>query len=254
MSVFISILIATFLISLISFVGALTLFLKEKTLDKILLILVALSAGALLGGAFFDLVPEAITKAGPGENSLSAVFLYLILGFCAFFVLEKFIKWHHHHSISHPEIKSFSYLILVSDGIHNFIDGLIIAGAFVASFPIGLATTIAVIFHEIPHELGNYGVLVYGGFKKIKALFFNFASAVFAILGGIFGFLLSEQMSGYAAFLLPFAAGGFIYIAASDLIPRINEEENSKKSLVHFMVFLTGIAIMALMKILVKEG
>jgi zinc and cadmium transporter len=244
---------ATFLISLISFVGALTLFLKEKTLDKILLLLVALSAGALLGGAFFDLIPESIAKSGAGEDSLFRIFIYLVIGFCAFFVLEKYIKWHHHHSISHPEIESFSYLILVSDGIHNFIDGLIVAGAFVAGFPIGLATTIAVIFHEIPHELGNFGVLVYGGFGKFKALLFNFASAVFAILGGFLGFLLSEKIEGYASFLLPFAAGGFVYIAASDLIPRINKEEDSKKSLIHFVVFLTGLAIMALMKILVRE-
>lgn len=199
-----------------------------------------------------DLIPEAIIKFGIAGNSLLKIFLYLIFGFCAFFVLEKYIKWHHHHSISHPEIKSFSYLILISDGIHNFIDGLIIAGAFVANFPIGLATTVAIIFHEIPHELGNFGVLVYGGFSKARALFFNFASAIFAILGGISGFLLAEKLEGSAVFLLPFAAGGFIYIAASDLIPRINEEENSKKSVFHFLVFLTGIAIMALMKLLVK--
>jgi zinc and cadmium transporter len=252
MPILISIVIATLIVSLISFIGALTLFLKEKTLDKILLLLVALSAGALLGGAFLDLIPEAIVKVGMAENSLFLVFLYLIFGFCAFFVLEKYIKWHHHHSISHPEIKSFSYLILISDSIHNFIDGLIIAGAFVASFPVGLATTVAVIFHEIPHELGNFGVLIYGGFTRARALFFNFASAIFAILGGIFGFLLSEKLANSAVFLLAFAAGGFIYIAATDLVPRINEEENSKKSIGHFLVFLTGIAIMALMKLLAK--
>jgi zinc and cadmium transporter len=252
MSILASIIIATFLVSLVSFIGALALFLKEKTLDKILLFLVALSAGALLGGAFLDLIPEAIAKVGLAENSLFGIFLYLIFGFCAFFVLEKYIKWHHHHSVSHPEIKSFSWLILVSDGIHNFIDGLIIAGAFVASFPVGLATTLAVIFHEIPHELGNFGVLVYGGFSRARALFFNFLSAVFAVLGGVSGFLLSEKIGSSATFLLPFAAGGFIYIAASDLIPRINEEENSKKSLFHFLVFLTGIAFMALIKLLAE--
>jgi zinc and cadmium transporter len=252
MSTLFFIIIATFLVSLISFIGALTLFLKEKTLDKILLFLVALSAGALLGGAFFDLIPEAINKVGVAEESLFKIFLYLIFGFCVFFILEKYIKWHHHHSISHPEIKSFSYLILVSDGIHNFIDGLIIAGAFVASFPVGLATTLAVIFHEIPHELGNFGVLVYGGFSRVKALFFNFLSAIFAILGGFFGFFLSEKIGSSAVFLLPFAAGGFVYIAASDLIPRINEEENSKKSIFHFLIFLTGIAFMALIKLLAE--
>jgi len=161
MTTFIWILIATFSISLIAFVGALTLFLKEKILNKILLLLVAFSAGALIGGAFLHLIPEAVNKVGIKENSILEIFLYLIFGFCAFFVLEQFIGWHHHHATRHPEIMPFSYLILISDGIHNFIDGLIIAGSFVASLPMGVACTLAVALHEIPQEIGDYGVLVF---------------------------------------------------------------------------------------------
>lgn len=249
MSILFYILISTFLISLIAFIGALTLFLKEKLLNKVLLILVAFSAGALMGGAFLHLIPETIVKVGLDETSLLKIFLYLLLGFCIFFILEQFIRWHHHHTTHHPEITSFSYLILISDGIHNFIDGLIIAASFVIAFPVGLVTVLAVALHEIPQEIGDYGVLVYGGFKKVKALFLNFLSAITVVFGGIVGFLLSEKIGESIVFLLPFAAGIFIYVAASDLIPEIKHRISLKKSLIHFFIFLLGIALMLLIKV-----
>ena len=238
------------MISLIAFVGALTLFLKEKLLDKILLILVAFSAGALLGGAFLHLIPEAIEEVGIGEGQLLKIFLYLLLGFCIFFVLEQFIRWHHHHATQHPEIMPFSYLILVSDGIHNFIDGLIIAASFVVALPIGVVTALAVALHEIPQEIGDYGILVYGGFKRARALFLNFLSAITIIFGGIVGFLISEKIGQSVIFLLPFAAGTFIYIASSDLIPEIKHKESFKKSVIYFLVFLLGIVLMLLIRFL----
>ena len=242
------IIFATFVISLISFIGALTLFLKEKILNQALLILVAFSAGALLGDVFFHLLPEVIKNVGVSEKALLNVFLYLLSGFCLFFILEQFLSWHHHHSASHPEVKSFSYLILVSDGLHNFIDGLIIAGAFLTSFPIGLATSLAVIFHEIPKEIGNFAVLVYGGLKKTRALFLNFISATIAISGGIIGFFIFKNMESGILGLLSFTAGSFIYIAASDLIPEVKQNSDIKKSIVHFLAFLVGIALMLLIK------
>jgi len=250
MTIFFYILISTILISLIAFVGALTLFLKEKLLDKILLILVAFSAGALLGGAFLHLIPEAIEEVGIGEGQLLKIFLYLLLGFCIFFVLEQFIRWHHHHATQHPEIMPFSYLILVSDGIHNFIDGLIIAASFVVALPIGVVTALAVALHEIPQEIGDYGILVYGGFKRARALFLNFLSAITIIFGGIVGFLISEKIGQSVIFLLPFAAGTFIYIASSDLIPEIKHKESFKKSVIYFLVFLLGIVLMLLIRFL----
>ena len=143
----------------------------------------------------------------------------------------------------------FSYLILVSDGIHNFIDGLIIAASFVVSFPIGIATTLAVALHEIPQEIGDFGVLIYGGIKRIQALFLNFLSAVLAIFGGFFGFLLSGKIGDSVVFLLPFAAGTFIYIASSDLLPEIKHKESFKRTLIHFFVFLLGIFLMLLVKL-----
>lgn len=248
MIIFWNIIISTFSISLIAFVGVLILFLKEELLDKILLILVAFSAGALMGGAFFHLIPEALEEIGL-ENNLN-VFLYVILGFCTFFILENFLKWHHCHAREHPKIMPFSYLILVSDAVHNFIDGLIIAASFTASFSIGVITTLVVALHEIPQEIGDFGILVYGGIKKIKALFLNFLSAISVVFGGIVGFFISERIGGSIFFLLAFAAGSFIYIASSDLIPEIRTCTALKKSSSYFFVFLLGLCLMLSLKFL----
>ena len=246
MPVLLAILVSTIIISAVSFVGILTLLFKEKTINKILLVLVAFSAGALTGGAFLHLLPEAIDKVG--DRGVIAVFVWTIIGFCVFFILEKFIHWHHHHALEHPEIKPFSYLILFSDTLHNFIDGLVIAASFLVAFPVGLATVFAVAMHEIPQELGDFGVLVYGGLKKKKALILNFISAVFAVLGGIIGFFLFEKIGALVIYLLPFTAGNFIYIASSDLIPEIKQETDIKKSLTTFFVFLLGIIFMFVLK------
>jgi len=242
------ILLATFLISAISFIGALALFLKKERLDKILLVLVSLSAGALIGGAFLHLLPEAIMEVGLDEGNILKVFLYTLLGFSVFFILEQFIHWHHHHDTCCDKVSPFSYLVLISDGVHNLIDGFIIAASFVVSVPVGIATTLAVTFHEIPQEIGDFGVLVYGGMKRGRALMFNFLSALVAVLGGVIGFFLSTKIGDAVIYLLPFAAGNFIYIASSDLITEIKNKENLKKSLVYFLVFILGILLMFLLK------
>jgi zinc and cadmium transporter len=241
--VLIQILVATFAISLIAFVGIFTFLLRQELLNRTLLVLVALSTGALLGGAFLHLIPETIEQVG---GSLE-IFLYLLLGFSIFFVLEQFLQWRHQHTTT-PQVKPFSYLILVSDGVHNFIDGLIIAASFVTSFPLGVATTLAVALHEVPQELGDFGVLVYGGFGKTRALIFNFASAITAIAGGVVGYFAYSILQSSIVYLLPFAAGNFIYIAAADLIPEIKHQVSLRRSVVHFGVFIIGIAIMLTVK------
>jgi len=237
------ILAATLIISLIAFVGVFTFVLKRELLNKALLVLVALSTGALLGGAFLHLLPEAIIR----KDADLSIFLYLLLGFSIFFVLEQFLQWRHQHTAA-PNIKPFSYLILVSNAVHNFIDGLIIAASFTISLPLGISTTLAVGLHEIPQELGDFAVLVYGGFGTRKALFFNFITALTAILGGLAGYLASSIMQSSMIYLLPFAAGNFIYIAAADLIPEIKHHTGLGRSILHFTVFLIGIAIMLLVK------
>lgn len=243
MEILIFITISTTLVSLISFFGVLVLLFKEEIIDKILIYLVSFSAGTLMAGAFLHLIPESITELGGRGNDLSRIFLFVLLGFSVFFVLEHFIKWHHHHAREHPEIMPFSYLILVGDAIHNLIDGLIIAGSFVVSVSLGVMTSLLVAFHEIPQEIGDFGILIFGGFKRKKALLLNFLSGITAILGGIMGFFLSEKIGNSFVFLLPFSAGGFIYIAASDLIPEMKYKENKKKSFLNFVVFLAGIAL-----------
>jgi len=240
--VLVQILLATFIISIIALVGIFTFVLKKDWLNKIILVLVALSSGALLGGAFLHLLPEAIEEVGAGLD----VFLTLLLGFCLFFVLEQFLHWHHQHNTQNQTIKPFSYLILISDGFHNFIDGLVIAASFLVNAPAGIATTMAVGLHEIPQELGDFGVLIHGGMSKKKALFFNYISALTAIVGGIVGYFASAITEISIVYLLPFAAGHFIYISAADLIPEIKHRENLGKSIVHFIAFLAGIVIMLL--------
>jgi zinc and cadmium transporter len=230
-------------VSLISLIGVITLAFTDKVLKKLLFLLVAFSAGAMLGGAFIHLLPEAL------ENSSSLfVFLFVLVGFSLFFILEKLLFWRHCHE-GKCHIHTFTYMNLMGDAVHNFIDGMIVAATYLVSIPLGIITTVAIIAHEIPQEISDFGVLVYGGFKKTKALFANFMVALTAVLGAVFGYLLSNYIEGFNSFLVPFAAGGFIYIAASDLVPELHKEKDIKKSSVSFIVFLLGILLMWITKI-----
>jgi len=237
MTTLIWILGSTFAMSLIAWVGLITLFFNEKLLRKIILPLVALSAGALLGGAFLHMIPESITKM----DNLLNVFLWLLFGFSLFFLLENFIHWHHCHETPSKHKKPVTYLILIADGIHNFIGGLAIAGAFIVDIKVGLVTWLACAAHEIPQELGDFGILIHGGWHKKKALLFNFLSALTIVLGGLIAFFISTKID--ATFLLPFAAGNFIYIASSDLIPEIKHDTNIKNNLILFATFIIGILL-----------
>lgn len=241
------IILSTFMISLISLIGCLVLVIKEDYMNKILLILVALSAGGLMGGAFLHLLPEAISEVGSSPSATFNLFTYLIIGFCTFLIMEQFIEWYHEHYNIHKK-KPVSYLVLFSDLIHNFIDGLVVSGAFMIGIDLGLATTLAIILHEIPQELGDFAILIYGGFKKKSALLWNYTSGVTSILGGVVGYYLSTMISDLAILLLSFAAGNFIYIAASDLIPEIKHSIGVGRSLIHFGTFLIGILLMFLIK------
>jgi len=231
------ILITTFINSLVALIGVVTLWCREKTLNKILFMLVAFSAGALLGGAFLHLTAESLETMGA-----NSAFLLLIAGFSVFFLMEKFLHWHHCHE-GKCDVHPYTYMILFGDGIHNFIDGLIIAASFLVNPAFGIVTTMMIITHELPQELGDFGVLVYGGMEKKKALIYNFISQMTSIAGGVIGFLISD-LGGFQEFLLPFAAGGFVYIAASDLIPELHKEINPRKSMLAFIFFLIGILFM----------
>ncbi|MFQ5647971.1 MAG: ZIP family metal transporter [Candidatus Aenigmatarchaeota archaeon] len=236
-------LLSVILVSLISFVGVLTISLNMERLKKVLLYLVSFAAGGLLGGAFIHLIPEAV-----GEFGMTASFsLYLLGGIVLFFILEKFICWRHcHHPTTNSHPHPFAYMNLLGDGVHNFIDGLIIAASYLVSIPLGVATTIAVILHEIPQEIGDFGVLVHGGFSRKRALGMNFLTALTAVAGAVVVLLLGA-VEGLGAFLLPLAAGGFIYIAGSDLIPELHKEMSMRKSGVQLLFIVLGIAIMYLL-------
>ncbi len=238
------ILVATFMVSSISFIGAVTLAMSEKLLKRILIVLVGFSAGALMGGAFLHLLPEAI-ETQPG--AVTNLFLMVLASFMMFFVLEKLL-WRHCHEKTCP-IHTFAYINLFGDSVHNFIDGLVMAGSFMVSIPLGLIATLAIAAHEIPQELGDFGVLIYGGFKPRKALALNFVTALTAVAGGIIGYYLFPYLGGAMIFLLPFAAGGFLYIAASDLVPELHKEKSTVRTVVSFASFLVGIILMWAIKV-----
>jgi len=231
------IVLATALNSAIALVGAVTLGFSQRTFDRILHALVGFSTGAMLAGAFFHLLAEALEKI-----PVMDAFYLLFAGFILFFIIERFLHWHHCHE-GHCDVHAVSYLILFGDAIHNFIDGIIIAAAFVVAIPVGLVTTLVVVSHELPQELGDYGVLVYGGFEKKKALAYNFLAQMTSIVGGLAGFFLVAG-TGFAVYLLPFAAGGFIYVGASDLIPELHKQQSLRKTLEAFVFFLLGIGFM----------
>ncbi|MFC1755110.1 ZIP family metal transporter [Thermoproteota archaeon] len=234
--------ISVIIISLLSLIGIITVSVKEDRLKRILFLLVSFSVGALLGGAFIHLIPETVEKYGFGFE----ISMYVLLGILVFFVMEKFIHWRHCHiptSKHHPH--PFVYMNLVGDGLHNFIDGMVIAGSYLVSIPLGVATTLAVLFHEIPQEIGDFGVLIHGGFSRAKALFFNLITALTAIVGAVVVLIIGAKMQNITMFLLPFTAGGFIYIAGSDLIPELNKECEASRSVMQLIAVIFGMMVMA---------
>lgn len=233
---------SSLLISLVAFVGVVSLAIRTEVLDGILLYLVGFAAGALIGGAFLHLLPETVER-----STNMNVFLVLSFGFFMFFLLEKLL-WRHCHK-GECKVHPFAYVNLIGDGVHNFIDGLIIAASFISNIQLGIVTSLAVAFHEIPQEIGDFGVLVYSGLEKSKALILNFLAALIVIIGGLAGYFLQSYMGESMIFLLPFTAGGFIYIAASDLIPELHKEVDRRRSLASFAVFLLGFAFMLFIKL-----
>ncbi len=234
-------LVSVVIVSLLSLLGAATLVLKDVHLKKILIYFVSFSAGAIFGDVFIHLLPEIVREAG---FPLS-VSIYFLSGIVVSFLIEKIICWNHNHfAPDHKRIHNFVYMVLFGDSVHNFIDGLAIGASFLAGMPIGIATTLAVILHEIPHEIGDFGALVHGGFTKKQALWYNFLSGLTAIAGTIIALLLNQYMQGINIFLLPFAAANLIYIAGSDLIPELHKEVNIQKGLFQTATFIVGIILM----------
>jgi zinc and cadmium transporter len=241
--------ISVIIVSIVSLVGIITLFFSRKKVDHLLLTLMSLSAGTLFGGAFLHLIPEAVEEAGSFSLKIS---LLILGGIVVFFLLNKLIHWSHCHNHSTPlhmkepgSKPAIIYLNLLGDGIHNFLDGLLIAGSYLVSPPIGIATTIAVVIHEAPQEIADFGVLIYSGLSRKKALFLNFLSSTLAIAGAIIGLVLGGKSEVFIATIVPFAAGAFVYTAGSNLIPELFHKNQRFKDLIQqFGAFIVGIAIM----------
>ena len=239
------IIVFTLIGSIFSLFGSLFLLLKQKITEDFSQKLISFAAGALIATAFLDLLPEASElKEGP------QIFLFSLLGFVSFFFAEKYIRlFHYHHG--HGE-KPSTLLVLAGDGIHNFVDGVAIAVAFLVSIPLGIVTTIAVASHEIPQEIADMGVLLANGLPKARALIFNFLSAITALIGAIAAFLLAGRIEGYLYIFLAVAAGHFIYIAASDLIPQLHEKSRGKKDIGSILIFVLGILTIYLSSLIFK--
>lgn len=246
--------ISVVVVSLLSTIGLFSFFIKENKLKRILLYLVSFSVGALLGDAFIHLIPEAAEEGFTFEISL-----FIILGIVISFIVEKVIHWRHCHvmygSLENCKDKShhthyhnhepLAFMNLFGDGVHNFIDGLVIGASYLVSIPVGLATTFAVIFHEIPQELGDFGILLHAGFSKTKAILYNLLFGLTSVVGVIIAISLGSSSEMLIRFLVPFAAGSFIYIASANLIPELQKEVRVRHSVMQLVAFILGVGVMA---------
>ena len=227
----------------IALVGSVTLFLRPATLRKLLLPLVAFAAGSLVGGAFFHMIPATL---GTGIGGLGAG-IAVVAGFTLFFILEQVLHWHHCHRAQTDCRQPLTWLILIGDGLHNFLGGLAIAGTFLVDIRLGITSWLAAAAHEVPQELGDFGVLLHGGMSRRQALLFNALSGLTFLLGGLVTYGLSSQLD--TSWLIPFAAGNFLYIGASDLVPEVNRHGDLKANFVHLAAFLFGIVLLLLAKL-----
>ncbi|OGI85763.1 hypothetical protein A3A05_02135 [Candidatus Nomurabacteria bacterium RIFCSPLOWO2_01_FULL_41_12] len=240
-------LISVIIVSLVSLVGVFTLSLREEILKKYIFIFISLAVGALLGDAFIHLIPEALENS----TNINLTGTLIIFGVMIFFILEKFLHWHHHgEDKEETHIHPMGQLVLFSDGIHNFIDGIIIGASFLISVPIGIATTIAVILHEIPQEIGDFAVLLHSGYSKTRALWLNFLSALLSVFGVIIILILNQIEQIVTLWLLPIAAGGFIYIAVADLIPELQKTKEARYSILQLLAVVLGISAMLALTLL----
>ena len=234
-------LVSVLIVSIISLAGVMTLSFSRKFLNRIILILVSFAVGSLLGGAFIHLLPEAFAS---DLNTLT-VSGAVLSGIVLFFVLEKFMRWRHcHHETTEDHVHPVVPMNIFGDAMHNLIDGILIGVSYAVSIPLGFATTVAVLLHEIPQEIGDFGILIHGGLTVRKALLVNFAVSLTSFIGVVLALMIGSTMENFALFLLPLTAGGFIYIAGSDLIPELHHNTNVTSSIIQLLALLSGIAIM----------
>jgi len=238
---------STIIVSFASLIGIVFVLLSTQKLKKIVFILVSFAVGALLGNVFFQLLPEAFHVL----SDYKIIGIIVITGILIMFILEKFFHWHHDHRVENNEghTHSVGYLSLVADGFHNFIDGILIASGWLISPEIGISTTIAVLLHEIPQEIGDFGILIHSGFSKKKALLFNFYSALTSVLGCALTLMAGAKLQELSIYVLPLAAGIFIYLAGSDLIPELNKDHSKKNAIIQLSAIVAGLVLILFISI-----
>jgi len=268
-----------FVIGMFSLIGLFMITIREKTLDGLLFILIAFATGTILASALFDLIPESLhhleelNAEGAALNE-SIIFIYIIIGYVIFFILERFIYWFHGHAHQKEDqlvcydnittgldtvvekggkIKSFALLNLIGDSLHNFLDGVIIMVAFLSGFGNGIIITLAVLFHEVPQEVGDFGILLYGGFSKKRALLFNLLSGMIALFGGLLALILSDTVELFNLFFLAFSGGGFLYLASTELMPEILKQKDLKKSIIQALLFIIGLVLIIVLVIILPH-
>jgi zinc and cadmium transporter len=244
MSVLTYIILFTLIGSVGGLVGGIILLIKKNFAQKLSHFIASFAAGILLGTAFFDLLPEAVHE---GEGGDINIFPWALLGIVIFFLLERFIHWFHHHEGPHAgeeETKATLPLIIFGDTMHNFMDGIVIAATFMANVPLGIATTFSIFAHEIPQEIGDFGLMLHKGLKPGKVILINILSAAVSFAGAIITYLLGDALKGFIPMLLAITAGFFIYIASSDLIPEIHHEKRKGFAIAQSALLVTGIFVM----------
>ncbi|MFA5126446.1 MAG: ZIP family metal transporter [Patescibacteria group bacterium] len=242
-----NIIIATLFVSLLSFAG-LFIFSQKAKAQKIMEATISLAAAVLLANVFFELLPElmSMSQAQNQNDAFQTVSAWILVSIILFILAEKYLHWHHchHHHDSEKNIHPMGYNVLIGDGLHNFVDGMVIASSFMLGTNIGLITTVAIALHEIPQEVGDFSLLLHAGFNRTKALIFNFISGMLAVLGGISAFFYGQSASHQLA-LTALATGSFLYISLSDIIPRLHQQ-NSKHYLQQLIWFFIGLVIVFL--------
>jgi zinc and cadmium transporter len=235
--------VSVLLVSVVSLVGIFSLLLRKSFFNKIQSLLVSFAVGTLIGGAVLHLLPESLEH---DHDRVAPIFV--IISIVAFFILEKYLNAHRHHVNGQTDIKSFGPLNLFADALHNFLDGILIAAAFSIDVQTGIIATVAVLAHELPQEIGDFAVLIQAGYSVKRALIFNFISALFSVLGCTLVLFIPHVGDDVSHYILPLAAGGFLYIALADLIPELNANGVSvKRSLFQVLFMILGLALMWLL-------
>lgn len=240
MEIWIYTILSVVAVSLVALSGIVLLSVNKRYQETVLFVLVSFAVGSMIGNVLFELLPESYE----GIGDFVTIGWLVVLGLVIFFIIENVHMFHKHHLPRKKSLKSVGYMNLVADGIHNFTDGILIAVSWMISYEVGLSTTIAIFIHELPQELSDYGILIKAGFKKKKALLYNLLSAASSVFGALLALTVGQRVEGFAVYLLPVAAGCFIYLSLFSLLPLIVKGNSLGKTLLQILILVSGVVLM----------